>query len=259
MSFRLRSSLSPTAQTLSLESGGAAQLAATYSFPFYLLGYRTGDGAAEVFRATETTSASNLTIMRAQLGSTALAFTTADTVKYLAVPALFGIKSVTLGSPALGIATSLNAAIPLTNAPQPGVIPSTQPDVARILSVKGNAAGIVGNVVYHGVDIAGNTISETLALAGASEVFTSKAFAGDVTVDLPIETHVGTDTVSLGAGAALGLFDNLTRDTLVNAYLGGAVETTRPSVLTGTTLADCTAELNSALNGTTVIIDYYVD
>lgn len=257
MAFFLKENLGASDQTLSLQSSGAQQLANTYAFPFYLF-LRSGS-TAEVVRALAQESASDLTILRAQLGSTALSFTTADTADYYPVPVGLLIYPRLLGSPALGTATALNAAIPLTNAPQPGVIPTSQPDVARICSAKGNAGGIAGNVTFHGVASNGASASETIALSGASEVFTTIALAGDVTVDLPVETHAGTDTVSLGVGDKLGLLDLVTRNTIVNAYLNGVIETTKPVVATGNAIANCTVDLNSALNGDPVALDMYVD
>lgn len=259
MAFFLKANLGASDQTLSLQSSGAQQLANTYAFPFYLFLRRTSDGAVEVVRALAQESASDLTILRAQLGSTALAFTTADTADYYPVPVGLLIYPRLLGSPALGTATALNAAIPLTNAPQPGVVLTSAPDVARICSAKGNAGGIAGTVTFNGFDALGTAISEDVALSGASEVFTTKAFAGTVTVDLPVETHAGTDTVSFGVGDKLGLLDLVTRNTIVNAYLNGVVETTKPVVATGNSVASCTIDLNSALNGNPVSLDMYVD
>lgn len=259
MSFRIRNNISATVQTVTLQSSGAAQLAASYTFPFYFLLRRASDGAVEVGRALSADSSSDLTILRGRLGSTALAFVAGDTLDYFPVPAELGIKSILLGSPALGTATAVHAATTLTGAPQTVNTAITNPDVPRVVSVKGNAAGITGTVTINGTDALGETISEDIALSGASEVFGVKAFSTVTDYDLPAETHVGTDTVSVGVGAALGLMDVISRDTVANAYRTGVREGTHPTVTFGSTVSSCKVTLSSALNGTAVIVDMYVD
>lgn len=103
-------------------------------------------------------------------------------------------------------ATGIHAALALTAAAQPGVTTGiTQPGSPAILTAKANAAGCAGNVVIHGTDIAGNTISDTIALADATEIAGTKAFKTVTSIDFPAQTHAGTDTCSIGITKKLGL------------------------------------------------------
>lgn len=253
MSFLLNSSLSSSAVTLSLRNSGAALIGLQTTIPTYLIITRASDGAKEVVRAVFTVSVTDLTILRAQLGSTALSFVSGDSVDIL--PALTNIESIYIhiGSPALGTSVDLNAAIALTGSPQTGVVPTGQPDVPRQVSIKGNAGGNAGNVVFHGKDSLGNSLSETLALNGTSIVYSTNAFAQVDTVDLPAETHAGTDTVELGTGPALGLPVAIPRNTVEMAYLNNVREGTAPTVTFGAVAAS-KVTLSSALNGTPVAL-----
>jgi hypothetical protein len=100
---------------------------------------------------------------------------------------------------------SVLAATALTAATQAIKSGLTNPAIPRSLRVKGNASGIAGNVVVHGTNYAGEVITETIALNGDVAVEGSKAFKTITQIDLPAETHAGTDTVSIGLGNKLGL------------------------------------------------------
>lgn len=102
-------------------------------------------------------------------------------------------------------ATAVLAATALTDATQEITAGLTSPDVPRTVTVKGNASGITGNVVVTGTNIADEEITDTIALNGATEVEGIKAFKTVTQVDLPIETHAGTDTVSVGMAKKFGL------------------------------------------------------
>lgn len=128
----------------------------------------------------------------------------------VSVPAagsLYGMRLIKyVVAPALGTATATKAAIPLTDAAQEGITAGiTQPDVPRCLSVKANASGCAGDVVIYGTDITGEDISETIALDSANEAFGVTAFATITGIDYPVETHAGTDTVSIGRANNIGL------------------------------------------------------
>jgi len=108
-------------------------------------------------------------------------------------------------APTVGSATATKAAFALTASAQTGITAGiTNPDVPRIVTVKGNASGITGNVVVHGTNINDVVISDTIALNGASEVVGAKAFKTVTAIDYPAETNVGTDTVSIGRGVKIG-------------------------------------------------------
>lgn len=107
-------------------------------------------------------------------------------------------------APALQTATYVHAAVALTASPQTVTTAITNPDVPRIVTVKGNAGGIAGNVVITGTNINGAVITDTIALSGSSEVVGTKAFKTVTSIALPVETNAGTDTVSVGVGVKIG-------------------------------------------------------
>lgn len=131
----------------------------------------------------------------------------------------------------------------------------TSPAIPRSIRVKGNAVGNVGNVVITGTNFNGTQITETIALNGATAVEGSKAFKTVTRIDLPIQTHAGTDTVSVGFGNKLGLPYLLPRNTVRAAYLNNVKEATDPTVtISNTALESNTVLLSSSLSGTQVNI-----
>jgi hypothetical protein len=153
--------------------------------------------------------------------------------------------------------TGVHAAIALTDATQEVTTAITNPAVPRSIIVKGNAAGIAGNVTIHGTNFAGEVISEAVALNGATAVEGAKAFKTVTKIDLPVETHAGTDTVSVGWGEKLGLPYKLAHNTILATYLDNTIEGTAPTLtLSATVLEANTIDLNSALSGK--IVDVYL-
>ena len=106
-------------------------------------------------------------------------------------------------TPAIGSAVYVHAAVTLGAAAQ-DVVPTTQPDVPRLVSVKGNAGGIAGNVVITGTDIAGAAATDTIALSAASEVAGVVAFKTITNINLPAKTNSSGDTVSVGVTNKIG-------------------------------------------------------
>jgi hypothetical protein len=102
-------------------------------------------------------------------------------------------------------ATGVMAATALTASAQHISAGITNPDVPRTVTVKGNASGITGNVVVHGTNVDGDVITDTIALNGTGEIEGIKAFASVTLVDFPVQTHAGTDTVSVGMAKKFGL------------------------------------------------------
>jgi len=154
-------------------------------------------------------------------------------------------------------ATGVHAAIALTAAVQAVATAITSPAAPRSISVKGNAAGVAGNVVITGTNYAGQVITETIALNGTSAVEGSKAFNTVTKIDLPIETHAGTDTVSVGWGDKLGIPYKLVHNTVLFAFLGNTKESTAPTVTVDSDEVEKnTVDLNSALNGS--VVDIYL-
>jgi len=152
---------------------------------------------------------------------------------------------------------SILAATALTAEVQAITTNISNPAVPRSLRVKGNATGITGNVVITGTNYANEVITETVALDGSNAVETTKAFKTITQIDLPVEVHAGTDTVSVGAGNKLGLPFKLAHNTVLVAFRGNTKEGTAPTVTTSATAIESnTVLLNSALNGT--VIDVYL-
>jgi hypothetical protein len=167
--------------------------------------------------------------------------------------------SEALGSPAAASSTAVRAAAG-AGTYATGI---TNPDVPR--NVTATPSGTAGNVlavqvVVAGTDTRGNAITETLPAftAGSLAAVTgSKAFRTITSVSIPA---AGTGiTVAIGSGTKLGLPHRLSRDTILNAYLGGVRESTRPTVaFDGTNWCNNTVVLNSTPNGNAVIVDFYL-
>ena len=154
-------------------------------------------------------------------------------------------------------ATAVHAAITLTDAAQDVTTGITNPAVPRNITIKGNAAGITGDVVITGTNYAGAAITETIALNGATEVAGNKAFKTVTKISLPAETHVGTDTVSIGRGAKLGLPWLLAHNTVLFAFLDNTKEGTAPTLAVSASAVESnTITLNSTLNGK--VVDAYL-
>lgn len=99
----------------------------------------------------------------------------------------------------------------------------THPDVPRALSVKGNAAGIAGNIVITGTDANGFPLSETIALNGTSVVAGAVAFAKITKIVLPARTAAG-NTVQVGVTNKLGLWHSLAWDSRLVTQFDGAAD-----------------------------------
>lgn len=106
-------------------------------------------------------------------------------------------------APALGATNTIHAAIALSSVTQIITANIVQPDFPRRLTATGNAAGITGNVVVDGLDVAGAVIADTIALNGTGTINGTKAFARVTDIQLPVQTHAGTDTVAVGVSATV--------------------------------------------------------
>jgi hypothetical protein len=162
-------------------------------------------------------------------------------------------SAVALNAAGVLVATALTVAV------QAIIVGITNPGTPRNVSIIGNAAGIAGNVTIKGTNYAGAAITETIALNGVTTVAGGRAFKTITEVDLPIQTHAGTDTVSIGLGSKLGLRYKLPHNTVRAAYLNNVVESTAPTVTTDTAnIESNTLSLASTLNGSVVDIYLYV-
>lgn len=108
-------------------------------------------------------------------------------------------------APALQTATYVHAAVTLAVGATTTVTTAiTNPDYPRIATVKGNQAGVAGNVVITGTNFKGVVITDTIALNAGNEVLGVKAFRTITSILLPQRVGVG-DTVSIGVGKLFGL------------------------------------------------------
>lgn len=89
----------------------------------------------------------------------------------------------------------------LTDAAQTITAGLVNPDYPRALAVVGSVAGITGDVTITGTNMAGETITETLALNGTTAKAGTKAFKTVTKVVLPVQTNAGTKQVETATAA----------------------------------------------------------
>lgn len=174
------------------------------------------------------------------------------------------LMSKSLGSPALGTAAMAHAAVTDNGAQQVITTAITQPTVPR--NVTATAGGTAGDikaiaVIVDGTDENGDALSETLpvfTIDTAGIVVGSKVFKTVTSITIPAHDGTGA-TTALGYGAKLGLGGLLPgRNSVVAAHLGGVREATAPTVTASATVQSSNSvTLNSALNATEVVVDYY--
>jgi len=173
------------------------------------------------------------------------------------------VMSDALGSPPLGTTTAVHAAVTDNGSQQVVTTAITSPVVPRNVTATsgGTATDIKAvQVVVAGTNIYDEPITETLpvfTVDSATTVVGSKAFKTVTSITIPAHDGTGA-TTAVGLGAKLALPVKLDRDTIVNAYLAGVREATRPTVTFSSTAVESnTVTLSSALAGTAVLIDYY--
>jgi hypothetical protein len=158
-------------------------------------------------------------------------------------------------TPVLGTAVYCHAAIALLVTQQDHTTITAQPDVPRILSVKGNDGNVTGNVVITGTNYANATVTDTIALSGSSEVFGVVAFKTITNIHLPVYAVAGTETVSIGIGDSIGLPIAVLNSALVvlhsfnNANDAG-------SVVLDATVGKSVYDVAGTLNGVKILLLY---
>lgn len=140
----------------------------------------------------------------------------------------------------------------------------TNPAVPRNLTA--TAGGTAGDIkaitpTVRGTNEAGVAIAETLpafTVDTAGSIVGSKAFKTVTEIDLPAHDGTGA-TTSFGTGAKLGVGQILARNSALMAFLNNVREATMPTVVTDADeIEKNTFSLNSALDGSTVVL-YYLD
>lgn len=110
------------------------------------------------------------------------------------------VSHVVWANPAAADADAVGS-FQLTDAAQSITTGIANPDYARALAVVGSAAEITGNVTITGTNLAGEAITETLALNGITAKAGAKAFKTVAKIDLPIQTHAGVKQVETATAA----------------------------------------------------------
>lgn len=173
------------------------------------------------------------------------------------------VQSQAVGSPAVGATTAVHAAVTDTGELQNVTTGITNPDVPRNLTA--TAGGTAGDIKAIQVTVTGTGIDDqviTEALPAftvdtAGTVVGSKAFKTVTAISIPAHDGTGA-TTAIGTGAKLGLNARLTRNTVVAAHFNGVKETTAPTVATSNTAVESnTVTLNSTLDGSAVVVDFY--
>jgi hypothetical protein len=138
-----------------------------------------------------------------------------------------------------------------------------QPDVPRSISATpGGTTGDVpaGDITVTGTDIADAVITDVITFAvNASTIqSTAKAFKTVTSIVFPVQDGANA-TYTVGVSDKLGLPDKLPVNSVVAAYRTGVREGTAPTVtVSSTVLSLNTVDLNSAMDGTAVMVDYLI-
>ena len=177
------------------------------------------------------------------------------------------IEKQTIVAPLLGTATRLSTAH-ATSATLTTTISTftAQPDVPRniILTTGGTTASCSATtVVVNGTNFYGKSLSENFTVTSAQNGVTTgaKAFASVTSIVIPAQTNGSGCTMSFGTGTKLGLKSCMaTADHFLHAGFGGVKEATAPTIAVGsaTDVSQNTAVLNSALNGSSNVILFYM-
>jgi hypothetical protein len=108
-------------------------------------------------------------------------------------------------APAAVGAAAVHAAVTLADGEVTDVTADiTNPDVPRVLAIKGNVAGITGDVIITGTNIADEEVTDTIALNGSSSVEGVVAFKTVTSIQFPARNASG-DTVSVGTTKKIGI------------------------------------------------------
>lgn len=156
--------------------------------------------------------------------------------------------------PIVGSATALKALTATSASVTTVITPTSQPDVARKISVTpGGTTGDVkaGNITVTGTDIRGKAISEDLTFAAdaSTKQVTTKAFKTVTNISVPAQDGAGA-TFSIGTENALGLDRCMSEAAVLDTFVDGVRETTAATVTYDPNdVAKNTISPNTAPNG----------
>lgn len=137
-------------------------------------------------------------------------------------------------------------------------------DPAVPRNVTATAGGTAGDIkaiqpIVNGLNENDAAISETLpafTVNTAGDVVGDKAFKSITSIEVPPHDGNGA-TTAIGTGNKLGLGKKVSLNTVLNTYLNGVKEGTAPTVASsGSAVENNTVTLNSALDGTDVVVDF---
>lgn len=144
--------------------------------------------------------------------------------------------------------TGVHAGIILSAGASNLAVNLTSPAVPRALRIKGNVAGIAGNVVLTGTNFSDEVITDTIATNGNAVVEGTKAFKSVTSVALPARTHVPalqseTVAVTTGTDKIATLVVRVTAANMPNS----AKDVNVPVVLADDTVAEVATKVRAAL------------
>lgn len=152
--------------------------------------------------------------------------------------------------------TAIHTAITLGTSTTTVTTSITNPGVPRALRIKGNVAGITGNVIITGTNYVGEVITETIVANGSSAVEGNKAFKTVTQIVVPVKNADG-NTISIGFNEKLGLPYKLAHNTVLSTYLDNVKEATSATVTTSAiAIEGNTIDLNSVLSSK--VVDVYL-
>lgn len=164
------------------------------------------------------------------------------------------IAHFTISNAALASATALKASTVCGIDPTT-LVPTAQPDVARVISLTsgGTATDIAAvQAVVNGTNMADEAISETMpafTVNTATTVTGAKAFKTVTSVVVPAMDGAAAE-VSVGYGAALGIPYKIANALqYVQAIFAGAAETIASSTVSATLVESNTITTTTALDG----------
>ncbi len=168
-----------------------------------------------------------------------------------------------LGSPALGGVADVLAAVTDDGTEQTITTGFTDPPTPRVLTAtSAGTAGDIGaiQVTVNGTDEFDEVLQEVMpvfTVDTATTVTGSKVFKTITSVVIPAHDGTGA-TTSFGLGDTLGLGVLLTRNSVLATFFNGVLESTLPTVnFNSTDIESNSILLNSALDGSAVLVDYY--
>lgn len=188
------------------------------------------------------------------------------TVTSITLPAHDGTGATTSfgydGAPLAAVAAGVHAAHTDTGAEVELTTGISQLDVPR--NITGTTGGTATDikaiqVTIEGEDAEGNVITEVLpvfTVNTATTVLGAKAFKRVTKITIPAHDGTGA-TTAIGYGDVLGLTRRKKRKTVFSAFLAEVLEGTAPAELfDAVNLSGNTIDLNSALDGTKVKVEY---